>query len=101
MPGKIFARFLQLLDSAPGMNSTSSSKGCSQRIGGPCPPWVTASLKFAFVRTALSAFSTRRSSPRAVVVLHAFQKKSQRTSRQDLEIATRRYREFLLRRMRN
>jgi phage-related protein len=35
-----------------------------------------------------------------VVVLHAFQKKSQRTSRPDLEIAIRRYREFLLQRKR-
>ncbi|MFN2400672.1 MAG: type II toxin-antitoxin system RelE/ParE family toxin [Gemmatimonadaceae bacterium] len=30
-----------------------------------------------------------------VVVLHAFQKESQRTSRLDMEIAVRRYREFL------
>ena len=78
------------------INSIRFSKATNPTISSRCPPLARVWMRFAF-RTRPGTYRVIYVARRkeAVYVLHAFQKKTQATPRNDLQVAKRRFRQLL------
>jgi phage-related protein len=92
----IFETFLSRRDMRPAIKSTASNKDARRRTGSQCPVLALVFRKLGYIDAAgafraiyISKFAD------AVYVLHCFQKKSQKTSRTDLALAEKRYRDLI------
>lgn len=77
-------------------NSTAFKTGMSQTIANPCAPWGPG-VKEIRIRDSDAAFRIIYVAKfaDAIYVLHCFQKKTQKTSQADRDLAVRRYRDLL------
>ena len=96
MPWTIFGPFRRSLAVRPATRSTECSKAVTRTIGNPSPPWGKASARYrirdedgAFRVVYVARFAD------AVYVLHCFQKRTQKTSKANLDLAARRYRDLV------